>query len=149
MTTSAANSLLKTLEEPPGDALLILVADRIGRLPATIFSRCQRIDFAAAGRGRGPFLAGPAAAGARWADALRVAGNAPLAAIDALENLDTLAAMSREFAAVGSGRAVAHRGCRALEQARARLRTGLAGAAGAARRAGACRRPRPGAGTGN
>ena len=46
MTHSAANSLLKTLEEPPGDALLILVADRIGRLPATVFSRCQRIDFA-------------------------------------------------------------------------------------------------------
>ncbi|NIQ44609.1 MAG: DNA polymerase III subunit delta', partial [Pseudomonas stutzeri] len=46
MTTSAANSLLKTLEEPPGDTLLILVADRIGRLPPTVFSRCQRIDFA-------------------------------------------------------------------------------------------------------
>ena len=46
MTVNAANSLLKTLEEPPGDALLILVADRAGKLPATIFSRCQRIDFA-------------------------------------------------------------------------------------------------------
>ena len=39
MTTNAANSLLKTLEEPPGDALIILVADRTGRLPATVFSR--------------------------------------------------------------------------------------------------------------
>ena len=44
MTNNAANSLLKTLEEPSGDALLILIADRKGRLPATIFSRCQRID---------------------------------------------------------------------------------------------------------
>ena len=40
MTTNAANSLLKTLEEPSGDALLILIADRTGHLPATIFSRC-------------------------------------------------------------------------------------------------------------
>ena len=46
MTVNAANSLLKTLEEPPGDALLILIVDRVGRLPATIFSRCQRIDIA-------------------------------------------------------------------------------------------------------
>jgi DNA polymerase-3 subunit delta' len=47
MTVNAANSLLKTLEEPSGDTLLILVADRVGKLPATIFSRCQRIDVAA------------------------------------------------------------------------------------------------------
>ena len=46
MTVNAANSLLKTLEEPPGDTLLILIADRVGKLPATIFSRCQRIDIA-------------------------------------------------------------------------------------------------------
>ena len=46
MTVNAANSLLKTLEEPPGDTLLVLVADRVGKLPATIFSRCQRIDLA-------------------------------------------------------------------------------------------------------
>lgn len=45
MTTSAANSLLKTLEEPPGDAVLLLVSDRPGRLPATVRSRCQRVAF--------------------------------------------------------------------------------------------------------
>jgi DNA polymerase-3 subunit delta' len=104
MTTSAANSLLKTLEEPPGDALLILVADRIGRLPATIFSRCQRIEFAPPGEKDGLSWLDRLQPGARWAEALRVAGNAPLAAIDALENLDTLATMSRELAAVGAGK---------------------------------------------
>lgn len=46
MTNSAANSLLKTLEEPPGDAVLLLVSDRSGRLPATVRSRCQRFAFA-------------------------------------------------------------------------------------------------------
>jgi DNA polymerase-3 subunit delta' len=104
MTTSAANSLLKTLEEPPGDTLLILVADRIGRLPATVFSRCQRIDFAPPGEGEGLAWLDRLQPGSRWAEALRVAGNAPLAAIDALENLDTLATMSRELGAVGSGK---------------------------------------------
>lgn len=104
MTTNAANSLLKTLEEPPGDALLVLVADRIGRLPATIFSRCQRIDFAPPGESQGLSWLDRLQPGARWAEALRVAGNAPLAAIDALDNLDTLATMSRELAAVGAGK---------------------------------------------
>jgi DNA polymerase-3 subunit delta' len=44
MTRSAANGLLKTLEEPPGDAVLFLVAHQPGRLPATIRSRCQTLD---------------------------------------------------------------------------------------------------------
>ncbi|MEM7378748.1 MAG: DNA polymerase III subunit delta' [Pseudomonadota bacterium] len=38
---SAANSLLKTLEEPPADVVMLLVTARPGRLPATIRSRCQ------------------------------------------------------------------------------------------------------------
>lgn len=46
LNVNAANSLLKTLEEPPGNSLLLLVSDRPARLPATVRSRCQRIDFA-------------------------------------------------------------------------------------------------------
>ncbi|HEX7341154.1 MAG TPA: DNA polymerase III subunit delta' [Rhodanobacteraceae bacterium] len=45
MTPAAANALLKTLEEPTPSSLLILVADAPWRLPATIRSRCQRMDF--------------------------------------------------------------------------------------------------------
>lgn len=45
MNVNAANSLLKLLEEPPPDSYLILVADRPTRLPATIRSRCTRLDF--------------------------------------------------------------------------------------------------------
>lgn len=41
MNRAAANSLLKLLEEPPAGGMLILVADRAERLPATIRSRCQ------------------------------------------------------------------------------------------------------------
>lgn len=45
MNMNAANALLKLLEEPPPDSHLVLVADRLARLPATIRSRCVRIDF--------------------------------------------------------------------------------------------------------
>jgi DNA polymerase III subunit delta' len=45
MNVNAANSLLKLLEEPPPDSYLVLVADRPARLPATIRSRCARLEF--------------------------------------------------------------------------------------------------------
>jgi DNA polymerase-3 subunit gamma/tau len=45
LTTEAANALLKTLEEPPEHAVLILVTTEPHRLPQTILSRCQRFDF--------------------------------------------------------------------------------------------------------
>ncbi|SEP71275.1 DNA polymerase-3 subunit delta' [Ectothiorhodospira magna] len=50
MTDNAANSLLKTLEEPPGEALLILVSAHPSRLPATIYSRCQQLKLTLPGR---------------------------------------------------------------------------------------------------
>jgi DNA polymerase-3 subunit delta' len=105
MTMNAANSLLKTLEEPPGDALLILVADRHGRLPATIFSRCQRIEFQPPLEADGLAWLDRLQPGAAWSEALTVAGNAPLAAITALEQLDTHAAMRHEFIDVSKGSA--------------------------------------------
>ncbi len=45
LTTEAANALLKTLEEPPAHAILILVTTEPHRLPTTITSRTQRFDF--------------------------------------------------------------------------------------------------------
>jgi DNA polymerase III subunit delta' len=42
----AANCLLKTLEEPPDDTVIILVAHSAVTLLPTIVSRCQRIRFA-------------------------------------------------------------------------------------------------------
>ncbi len=45
MTPQAANALLKTLEEPPTGAHLILVAHRTSVLMPTIVSRCQRVPF--------------------------------------------------------------------------------------------------------
>jgi DNA polymerase III subunit delta' len=44
MNRSAANALLKVLEEPPARGLLLLVAHAPGRLLPTIRSRCRRLD---------------------------------------------------------------------------------------------------------
>ncbi|MFW2373257.1 MAG: DNA polymerase III subunit delta' [Gammaproteobacteria bacterium] len=45
MNVNAANSLLKTLEEPAAQTLLILVSSSPDRLPVTVRSRCQSIHF--------------------------------------------------------------------------------------------------------
>jgi DNA polymerase-3 subunit delta' len=45
MHNSSANSLLKTLEEPPADAILILTTNDLNKLLPTIVSRCQQIRF--------------------------------------------------------------------------------------------------------
>ena len=46
LNEQAANKLLKTLEEPPETALIVLVTAGADQLLATIRSRCQRVDFA-------------------------------------------------------------------------------------------------------
>lgn len=46
MNPSSANSLLKTLEEPPGNALIILLTENAGMLLPTVRSRCQLMRFA-------------------------------------------------------------------------------------------------------
>lgn len=86
MTRQAANTLLKTLEEPPGAAVFILVTHESGRLPATIRSRCQRLEF--------PLP--PASRALSWLDSrlppdspaetlLRLADGAPLGALEIAE----------------------------------------------------------------
>lgn len=45
MNVAAFNALLKTLEEPIGNVLFLLVTYQQGALPATITSRCQRVVF--------------------------------------------------------------------------------------------------------
>lgn len=45
MNRHAANTLLKTLEEPPGATVFVLVSSNSAQLLPTIRSRCQTIDF--------------------------------------------------------------------------------------------------------
>ena len=47
MNITAANALLKTLEEPPKETVLILISDEPAKLLATIKSRCQSVTFTA------------------------------------------------------------------------------------------------------
>lgn len=48
MNVSAANALLKLLEEPPSCVIFLLIAEQISTLPATIVSRCQQWRFPSA-----------------------------------------------------------------------------------------------------
>ena len=45
MNMEAQNALLKLLEEPPGFAVIILVADNVGAMLATVRSRCRHLMF--------------------------------------------------------------------------------------------------------
>ena len=46
MNLPAQNALLKTLEEPPGGSMLILISTHTGGLLSTVLSRCLRLSFA-------------------------------------------------------------------------------------------------------
>ncbi len=107
MTIAAANSLLKTLEEPPGDCLLILLASAPSRLPATILSRCQMHTLSAPAQTDGRAWLEDEAPGRTWDGLLRLAGGAPLGAMALAEegfgeHLDVLEA---DFAALLAGSA--------------------------------------------
>lgn len=45
LSGSAFNALLKTLEEPPSHAIMVLATTEPHKIPATVLSRCQRFDF--------------------------------------------------------------------------------------------------------
>ncbi len=53
LNNNAANSLLKTLEEPPPYSLIILVSTGLMQIPPTIRSRCQQVVFHAPPRENG------------------------------------------------------------------------------------------------
>lgn len=84
MNLAAANALLKTLEEPPRQVLLLLIAHQPGRLLPTVLSRCRKLALPLpsaeqaeswlSGQGRGDALA-----------SLHEAGGAPLLALDYAE----------------------------------------------------------------
>lgn len=78
---SAANALLKTLEEPPGHTVFVLVSDSPQRLPPTVRSRCFRLTFAVPDKQTA--LDWLRRAGIEESEALLAqAGNAPLVAAE-------------------------------------------------------------------
>ena len=88
LNAASANALLKTLEEPPPDAVLILVSSRPSRLPVTIRSRCQRVHLSPppADQVRDWLQAShPGLEAERIGELLAMAHGAPLAAAALLE----------------------------------------------------------------
>jgi len=72
LSTSSANAVLKTLEEPPQRGVLLLVSHAPGRLLPTIRSRCRRLAFAPQEEGAVAAML-EARAGLNGEDALRLA----------------------------------------------------------------------------
>jgi len=108
MNVHAANSLLKSLEEPPSGAMFILVSHRPARLLSTIRSRCVPIPVALPEHkaARSWLEAQGVAEAASW---LAFAGGAPLRALEysAPESRDEIlrllnAAASGDAAALGA-----------------------------------------------
>jgi DNA polymerase III subunit delta' len=96
MNTNGANAFLKTLEEPSGQTLLILIARPSHRLPATIASRCLKLPLRAPSRAEGlAWLADHGTKGENWEAALALAGGAPLLALELPS--DRVAALDREM----------------------------------------------------
>jgi len=92
MNVAAQNALLKTLEEPAPQTLLVLVTSRPSRLLATLRSRCQRVeiprpDAMMASQWLTMTTGGPPAPGL-----LALAGGAPLKALALAPHYPTLEA---------------------------------------------------------
>ncbi len=80
---NAANSLLKTLEEPPARTLLMLVTSQPSRLLPTLRSRCSRLRLTGPGRTQAAAFLAKARGAGPWEDALAATGAGPFALLDA------------------------------------------------------------------
>ena len=84
MHPSAANALLKTLEEPAPNTMLVLSSAEPQQLPATIRSRCQIITFHPVATTEAIQWLADQQPGISWEPVLALAGGAPLLAIQLL-----------------------------------------------------------------
>lgn len=96
MNAASANALLKTLEEPPSNALLLLVSHQVSRLLPTILSRCQKLACPYPDR----------ALAQRWLSAqqlkapdetLALVGGAPLIALEASAQSEIAASIAADL----------------------------------------------------
>jgi len=85
MNRNAANSLLKVLEEPPPQSVILLVTEKSRRLPATVTSRCQRINFFVCPRAQGRAWLRMRVPDAEVELLLEMADNGPLKALELWE----------------------------------------------------------------
>ncbi len=84
LSISAANALLKSLEEPPDRHLFVLVTDHPTGLPVTLRSRCLSLLFSPPGaKEASDWLVNESSLKADWPFLLDWTGGAPLAALEA------------------------------------------------------------------
>lgn len=105
LNIAAANSLLKTLEEPVNWTLILLVSALPERLPATIRSRCQRLQLPLPARTKAEQWLTAETGGKNAGLLLDLASGAPLQALE-LAGSDILAIRERlleEFSGVLKG----------------------------------------------
>ncbi len=83
LNANGANAFLKTLEEPTDKTLLIMIARPSHRLPATIASRCLRLNLRPPAQSEAVIWLESRRPGARhWKAALDLTGGAPLSALE-------------------------------------------------------------------
>jgi DNA polymerase-3 subunit delta' len=106
MNKAAANSLLKTLEEPTPGNVILLLTDQPGRLLATIRSRCQKVHFKPPHRSQAVTWLSGKVTHADPELLLTLANGAPLKAL-ALDNSELMTArdeMAKAFLQLPGGR---------------------------------------------
>ncbi len=108
MNHNAANSLLKTLEEPPGACVLFLVTANPARLPITVRSRCQTLHLPLPAPDVAlTWLQQQLPAHRELVNVLEAAGGAPLLALryaQDQERWQRRRALAESYVQIGSGR---------------------------------------------
>jgi len=109
LTISAANSLLKTLEEPGQNVLMLLVTSRPHRLPVTIRSRSQLLRFTDPDENQAldwlqSNQQGEAVTEIQLRQALKHAYGSPLAALEHLQDADRQQLLAEAMTAAVSGK---------------------------------------------
>lgn len=106
MNMSAANALLKTLEEPAPNTILILISNQSARMPATIMSRCQKIIFKVPPHAVAvTWLRESLSEGAPIDLLLKLADGAPMKAVSLVEQLPIRQTIYDGLVALGQGEA--------------------------------------------
>lgn len=86
MTESAANALLKVLEEPPAHVYFLLTTSQLSQVTATVLSRCLKITIAQPPTDKLVMWLNRKTQQSISVEQLALLGNSPLAALDALNN---------------------------------------------------------------
>ncbi|MCV6627851.1 MAG: DNA polymerase III subunit delta' [Cellvibrionaceae bacterium] len=105
MNINAANALLKNLEEPGANTLLVLLADNPSRVMATLRSRCQAIALPTPNAELASRWLAPLCGDHQPEQLLAMCGGAPLAARDLLHEgrLEQRQAFAKDLSAIASG----------------------------------------------